>query len=56
MKVIKKVWKILHCAEKELVNLLLIESSKVEQKTEKDLQGEIRTQYSKDYDSKKVTK
>ena len=45
--------KILHKAEKELVNLLLIESSKVAEKTERDVQEEIRTKYPTDYDRKR---
>ena len=39
-------------AEKELVNLLLIESSKVVEKTQRDVKKEIRIQYPTDYDKK----
>ena len=45
---------VLHKAEKELVNLLLIESSKVAEKTERDVEEEIRTQYPTDYDRKRL--
>ena len=45
---------VLHKAEKELVNLLLIESSKVAEKTERDKEEEIRTQYPTDYDTKRL--
>ena len=45
---------VLHKAEKELVNLLLIESSKVVEKTERDVEEEIRTQYPTDYDRKRL--
>ena len=45
---------VLQKAEKELVNLLLIESSKVVEKTERDVEEEIRTQYQTDYDRKRL--
>ena len=45
---------VLQKAEKELVNLLLIESSKVVEKTERDVEEEIRTQYPTDYDRKRL--
>ena len=45
---------VLHKAEKELVNLLLIESSKVAEKKERDIEEEIRTQYPTDYDRKRL--
>ena len=45
---------VLHKAEKELVNLLLIESSKVVEKAERDVEEEIRTQYPTDYDRKRL--
>ena len=45
---------VLHKAEKELVNSLLIESSKVAEKTGRDVEEEIRTQYPTDYDRKRL--
>ena len=45
---------VLRKAEKELVNLLLIESSKVVQKTERDVEEKIRIQYPTDYDRKRL--
>ena len=45
---------VLHKTEKELVNLLLIESSKVVEETERDVEEEIRTQYPTDYDRKRL--
>ena len=45
---------ILRKAEKELVNLLLIDFSKVVEKTEIDVQEEIRTKYATDYDRKRL--
>ena len=46
-------WK-LHKAEKELVNLLLVESPKVVEKTGRDVEEEIRIQYPTDYDRKRL--
>ena len=40
--------------KKELVNLLLIESSKVVEKTKRDLEEEMRTHYPTDYDRKRL--
>ena len=40
--------------KKELVNLLFSESSKVAQKTKRDIEEEIRTQYLTDYDGKRL--
>ena len=46
--------KVFHKGEKQLVNLLLIESSKVVEKTERLVEKEIRIQYPMDYDRKRL--
>lgn len=44
--------KALHKTEKELVNLLLVKSSKVVRKTERDLEEQIRIQCPSGYEQK----
>ena len=51
---IKRLRAIITPLKKELVNLLFSESSKVAQKTKRDIEEEIRTQYLTDYDGKRL--
>ena len=51
---IKRLRAIITPLKKELVNLLFSESSKVAQKTKRDIEEEIRTQYLTDYDGERL--